>query len=195
MSWRSAIESRHGSLRGWLRGLATGAEYQLGGLRPFVGSEPRAVRRLVFVCLGNLNRSAFAAVVARRCGVPPDAVCSVGLAAPIGMAPPALTQRIASEFGADLSAHRARAFSDLEPEPGDLLLAMEARHARALVERGVPPQAIALLGQWAAPPRLHVHDPQGLSEAWCRSCFGVLNSATVRLVDRLKARGNDGWRR
>lgn len=195
MPGRPSIPTRHGTPRGWLRSIGTALECRLGGLRPFVGSEPRGVRRLVFVCLGNLNRSAFAAAVALRHGVPADAVCSIGLAAPTGAAPPELTQRVASEFGVDLSGHRASAFTHHEPEPGDLLLVMEARHARSLVERGVPPQAIALLGQWALPPRLHVQDPQGLSEAYCRHCFTVLNSATVRLIDRLNTTRGAAWRR
>jgi hypothetical protein len=41
--------------------------------------------------------------------------------------------------------------SPIQYQPGDLLLAMEVRHAHELVRRGIPADAIALLGHWSRP--------------------------------------------
>jgi protein-tyrosine phosphatase len=46
--------------------------------------QPERVRRLVFVCLGNINRSAFGHVVAAGLGV---RVVSIGLSTPTTGAP------------------------------------------------------------------------------------------------------------
>jgi len=191
----AAIEARHGSLRGWMRALTARVGHRFGALGPFVRVSPARVERLVFVCLGNLNRSAFAAAVALQQGVPPAAVLSIGLAAPVGARPPETTLLVSSEFGIDLSAHRAAAFSDYEYRPGDLLLVMETRHARALLERGAVPESIALLGHWATPPQWHIEDPQGLSAAYCRNCLQLLRNATVGLIRALNAGGSPAVRR
>ncbi|HSV50988.1 MAG TPA: hypothetical protein VLJ57_02645 [Burkholderiaceae bacterium] len=159
-------------------------EFVLGRLESHTRPAASQVDRLVFVCLGNINRSAFAEQVARALGAN---TCSIGLSTFTGA--PAFHKAVetAPGFGVDLTQHRATDIKDFSVRTGDLLLAMEIRHARQLVAAGIPGESIALLGHWASPHRIHLHDPHTLSDAYFRTCFTLIHSAVHGLVDEMRA--------
>jgi protein-tyrosine phosphatase len=179
----SLIDVNYGTFRGFVR-LALGElEFLTGRLRPFVQVRPERVNRLVCVCLGNINRSAFAHVVVAGLGV---RVASIGLSTTTGARAFEKAIGTAPVYGFDLSAHRATDFSDYVFVPGDLLLAMEVRHARELVRRGIPEDSIILLGHWARPHRIHIHDPHQHTDQYFRTCFAIIHSAVANLVEELR---------
>lgn len=181
------IDIDFGTFRGFVRLMLGEAEYLAGHLQPFVQLAPQVATRLVFVCLGNINRSAFAGVVAGDLG----ANCiSIGLSTTTGA--PAFEKAVETAliFGYDLTAHQATDFSDYDYRPGDLLLVMEIRHAKVLLARGIPIGAILLLGHWARPQRIHIHDPHLLSDRYFRTCFAILHSGVVNLIDELRRGGS-----
>lgn len=181
------VDINFGNFRGLVRLMLGESEFLLGRLRMFTGIDAGRVSRLVFVCLGNINRSAFAEVVAREQGV---RTASVGLSTTTGA--PAFEKAVASAqvYGYDLCHHRATDYSDYVFQPGDLLLTMEVRHAWELVRRGVPNDSIALLGHWSKPHRIHIHDPHLLSDRYFLTCFAVLHSAVINLADELRRAGS-----
>lgn len=181
------VETNYGTFRGFVRLLLGELEYLSGRLRPFTDIDPAKVSRLVFVCLGNINRSAFADVVARSCGA---RVASIGLSTTTGAPAYEKAVEFAPVFGHQLDSHRATDFSDYVFQPGDLLLAMEVRHARELVRRGIPQESIALLGHWSKPHRIHIHDPHTLSDRYFPTCFTILHSGVLTLVDELRRSGS-----
>jgi protein-tyrosine phosphatase len=186
------IETNHGTHRGWVRYLLGQLEGVAGMRDRFRTVDPRKIGRLVFVCLGNINRSAFAHAVAAR--EPVDCI-SIGLSTTTG-APATETARIvAREFGVSLEDHAATDIADYRPRDDDLLLVMELRHAHRLVARGIPAERIALLGHWARPIRYHIHDPDTLSVEYYRSCFAVLLPAVRNLVHELKQGNSPSIRR
>ncbi|MCB1929236.1 MAG: hypothetical protein KDH17_14535 [Rhodocyclaceae bacterium] len=138
----------------------------------------------MFVCLGNINRSAFGHAVAQRHGL---ASTSFGLATTTGAPATPAARRVAGEMGYSLDEHRATAIADFQRTPGDLLLVMELRHAHRLIARGVPADAIALLGHWARPMHYHIHDPDTLSIEYFRSCFETIQAAVHGLAAELQA--------
>jgi len=184
---RALVRGNHGTLRGWVRTLLAQAEYLLGRVDVHLHPDAPLVSRLVFVCLGNINRSAFAEQVARSLGAHS---CSIGLSTTTGA--PAFTKAIATapEFGLDLGAHRATDLRDYRFEPGDLLVVMELRHARRLLAQGIPARSVVLLGHWAAPHRLHLHDPHTLSDAYFRTCFTLIHAGVRGLVGTLRSAGS-----
>lgn len=173
------VAGNFGTHRGLVRLLLGEAEYLSGRVGPFIRPDLAATRRLVFVCLGNINRSAFAQGVAASHGLHS---ASIGLATSTGAPAFDMAVTTARRFGIDLTGHRATDFADYEYRAGDLLLAMEIRHVHRLIGLGVPPAAIALLGHWATPHRIHIHDPHTLSEAYFRTCFSVIQSAVRELA-------------
>lgn len=173
------VAGNFGTHRGLVRLLLGEAEYLAGRLNVFLRPDLQQTRRLVYVCLGNINRSPFAENIATSMGLH---AISIGLATSTGA--PAFDTAVttARRFDIDLTAHRAIDFVDYERAEGDLLLAMEIRHAHRLLELGVPEKAIALLGHWATPHRVHIHDPHTLSDAYFLTCFTVIQSAVRELA-------------
>jgi len=182
---RYVTKGNHGTWRGLIRALLGQTEFALGRLASHTRPDAAGVERLVFVCLGNINRSAFAEQIARALGAN---TCSIGLSTTTGA--PAFHKAIESapRFGINLSGHRATDIKDYEFQPTDLLLVMEIRHARRLVAAGLPPESIALLGHWGSPHRIHIHDPHTLSDAYFHTCFTLIQSAVLGLVADMRAR-------
>lgn len=159
-----------------------GLSYVQLGLRraDIVTADAKAVRRLVFVCHGNICRSAFADHYARRIGL---AAASFGLSTSGGKPAYPATRIAAAAIGVDLAGHRTTAAEDFEPRPGDLFLAMEIRHLDKLaadpVRRNYPRN---LLGLFCRPAVPHLHDPYGLDPGYMPVCLARIKSA----VDALK---------
>lgn len=179
------LEQRYGTWRGAVRLLLALIALRCGLLSAFRLRQPRRVRRVVFVCLGNICRSAYAHRVAASVGMP---AASVGLSTCTGAASPDCALRAARRGGLDLGTHRATDLRDFDILPGDLLVAMEIRHARELRRRlaGRDDIQIVLLGLWCAPPTPHLHDPYSLSDAYFDHCFARLRQAVLALHHTLK---------
>ncbi|MCE1185489.1 MAG: hypothetical protein LWW92_07795 [Rhodocyclales bacterium] len=182
------IDVNYGTFRGFVRLMLGELEFLLGRLEPFLQLRPAQVQRLVFVCLGNINRSAFGHGVAEGLGC---RVASIGLSTTTGAPAFEKARSTAPRFGLSLEEHRATDFTDYAYQPGDLLLVMEARHAHQLVQRGIPAEAILLLGHWARPHRIHIHDPHLHTDAY----FPIIHSAVVNLVAELRREGSPCVRR
>ena len=182
--FRLVIDTNHGTFRGFIRTTFAQIEFFLGRLKNHTKPDIKQVNRLVFVCLGNINRSAFAEQVARSLGAN---TCSLGLSTTTGA--PAFHKAIetAPQFGLDLTEHRATDLQDYSFCATDLLLVMEIRHANKLMAAGIPANSIALLGHWATPHRIHLHDPHTLSNAYFRTCFTLIHSAVCGLIAEMRA--------
>jgi protein-tyrosine phosphatase len=177
--WGAGLNTNYGTLRGWVRQCLAQVAYVLGRYEGLTELPGMPGRRLVFVCLGNINRSAFAAEVARRQGLP---AVSIGLSTTTGACATPLAIAQATRQGYALEAHRATDMADYRFDTQDLLVAMEARHVERLMAQGVPRQSIVLLGAWSTPQRLHLHDPHTLSAAYFSTCFTLIESAVINMA-------------
>lgn len=184
---RRLVTVNHGTWRGAVRVLLGEVDFALGRLDRWVQPRGADVRRLVFVCLGNINRSAFAHAVAQARGV---AVASIGLRTTTGAHATPQACRAARAQAIDLHGHRATDLSDYRYQAGDLLVAMEIRHVHALIAAGMPAESICLLGHWARPHRIHLHDPHTLDEAYFTTCFELISGAVDRLLADLRQLGS-----
>lgn len=178
---KAALDRRFGTWRGLVRLLLAHAEGATGRLRPFVLREPQQVRRVVFVCLGNICRSAYAEQVARRHGL---VTASLGLSTTTGVASPDQALAAARRSALPMDQHRARDWKDFAVQPGDLLLAMEVRQAHELLRRlgGRRDVQVALLGTWCRPAVPHLHDPFTLGDEYFDTCFARIGQAVARLA-------------
>lgn len=141
------------------------------------------VQRLVFVCHGNICRSAFADVLARDLGM--DAA-SFGLSTSTGLPAHQPIVEAARQRGTDLGGHRTTRVEDFEPHPGDLLLTMEVRQITRL--RANPRFNVCkidLLGRYAGVP--HIHDPYRLNQVYTGICLTRIDRAVRTLVKRIAA--------
>jgi protein-tyrosine phosphatase len=186
------IKHRFGTFRGLVRTALGYAELASGRLSAFKLRDPASVRRVVFVCHGNICRSAYAHMVANRLGMH---VASLGLSTTTGNASPKPALAAAKRLGVDMSAHRACDLKDFDVQSGDLFLVMEVRQAHKLrrllgKRRDVH---VSLLGLWGQPPMPHLHDPYTLSDQYFDACFKRVELAVERLARALpQVRVRDG---
>lgn len=183
------IADRYGTWRGMARLWLTRLELLVGqgGQAP---ADPAQVRRLVFVCHGNICRSAFADVAARQAGLHS---MSIGLSTRSGKPahPPAVVA--AAHLGIDMTAHRSTAIEDYVPMDGDLLLAMETRHMRRMGgDVRVADVPRELLGAYTVPTVPHVHDPYQLGTAYMELCLKRIATAIPVLAARFPLTRGDG---
>lgn len=173
------IAARYGTARGLAR-LALAHLQVAAGRAARQPARAAEVRRFVFVCQGNICRSAFADRLARDLGC--EAI-SFGLSTDAGQPahPPAVAA--AAALGVDLRDHVTRRVQDYVPQSGDLLLAMEVRQlARIAANPALASLRRDLLGLYARPSRPHLHDPFGLSGAYMATCLAAIRSAVVTLA-------------
>lgn len=178
------LRRNFGGFKGLVRLLLANVDYLTGSAAKFTRPDLSQVNRLVFVCLANLKRSAFAQAAAQQAGLP---AASFGLCAVNGQAPLSMVLKVASEMGVSLDGHHSVDMPLFEPSAGDLYLVMELRHAHYLVRQGYPAERVALLGYWSRPQRLHLHDPHRKGPSYLRTCFTLIQSAVLNISRELKA--------
>jgi protein-tyrosine phosphatase len=142
-------------------------------------------RTILFVCFGNIIRSAFAAELLRMRVAHPDLrVSSVGLnATPNDPAHPTAVQ-CARQFGVDLSGHRTRRIAPSDVEEADLLLAMEINHV-VEIHRLFPQhrQKVYLFGCLLNEEQLDVADPVFGPKDVFDACFARIERGVRRIAE------------
>jgi protein-tyrosine phosphatase len=171
---RQAVENNYGSYKGAIR-------WSLAFLEPvyrrhlLTAHTLSSCNRLVFVCQGNICRSAFAEAVAKQLHGR-DSI-SVGLRTTTGLPADRGANVIARSFGIDLSNHQTKSIDDYDYRDGDVFFAMEFRQLVTLSKNAnfssVPR---TLLGLWAKPVCPHLHDPFGTNPEYMRMCFKRVES-------------------
>lgn len=142
-----------------------------------------AIRRLVFVCSGNICRSPYAAERARQLGLP---VASFGVDASGNAPADAIARAVALRRDVNLGDHVSVALRDFQPNEGDLLLGLEPRHLKPLTGglSGMTP-AVTLLGLWCNRPLPYLPDPYGRSQDCFEFVFGLIDEALTNIVHRM----------
>ena len=181
VGYMNSIDSRFGTYRGLIRLLLSKGAHSLGAYNRYRQIDWSAVERLVPVCWGNICRSPFADVYARRRA--PNTL-SLGLSTTTGVPADSVAAAVSEDFGVDLTSHRAVNIDDFEMRPGDLYLMMEDRHIQWFASHVESAGAqMALLGLWCDPAFPLLYDPKSLSPAYFRACYGRIGQALDSLID------------
>ena len=143
----------------------------------FIAPLPARIDRLVFVCAGNICRSPFGELAAKRSQIPS---ISLGLNASLGAPANAAAAACAQTFDVDMSGHQATPLSVEYFLPSDLVLCFEFSQALA-IERRLGHQAveIRLLGMLDGFGSWHIHDPYGRSDEYFLRCFSRIHRAVA----------------
>ena len=149
------------------------------------------VRRLVFVCQGNVCRSPFAEHWCRREGI---VTASFGLGGIKDKAADPAATRNAEAFAVDLRGHRGARLADFVFADGDLVIGFEARHVDDCMALRPAAQAdrqvqYVLLGMAARPPLGQLRDPYGLGDPVFADVFGRIERCLANLRDEARAAG------
>ncbi len=154
---------------------------------------PERIRRVVFVCMGNICRSAFAEALLKAS---PAASClmvdSCGLIVPGPCPSPPEAQRGAEAFGVDLQRHVSKPWDRCALNTADLIIAMEYWQYRQLIERMPDKQSsIKLLREFAPFPEnllCNIDDPFGQDPDTVARCFGQIKRAVDALASHVSVR-------
>ena len=178
---QTALNDQFGTYRGLIRLLLSRSMDIVGAYSQYRQIDWSRVERLVPVCWGNICRSPFADVYARRRA---HNTVSLGLSTTTGLSADPMAVDVGAEFDVDLMPHRAVSIEDFDMRPGDLYLMMEDRHIRSMANRvdSVGAQ-MALLGLWCEPKVPLLYDPKSLSPEYFRTCYGRIQQSLDNLID------------
>ena len=176
------ISDNYGSRRGYLNTMWYRLRYILGGYREYRKIDWNSVDRLVFVCKGNICRSAYAEALTKSLGA--DAV-SCGLDTDIGKPAYESTIRAAVLKDIDLKAHSTTPIQELGLKKNDLLIAMEPWQVEQLKSKYGEEYACTLLGLWGRPLKPFITDPYGKSDLYFNSCFNYIDVSVHELLKKI----------
>lgn len=176
----------YGGKRGILGHIRARAMYALGAYGNVRDIEWHSVRRLVFVCLGNICRSPYASFRAQSLGV---SATSFGLDAVEGAPADPTASKNALLRGVNLSGHRSHGLVSTRLTDGDLIIVFEPRQLAEVRRRFGVQTPAKLLGIWSRPHRPHIQDPYGRSDRYFQRCFSVIDANIAKLVERMTSSG------
>jgi protein-tyrosine phosphatase len=177
------LAKHYGSRRGfictnWYRLL-----FFLGKYREYRNINWDSIERLVFVCKGNICRSAYAEAVARSLGV--NAI-SCGLDT-VEDAPANCDAILtAKRLGFDLRNHKTTPIMYIVLKKTDLLISMEPWQGGFLENHLERKHHVTLLGLWSEPVLPHIQDPYGSSPYYFDKCFGYIEKSVHELSKKIK---------
>jgi protein-tyrosine phosphatase len=183
------ILEKAGGKRAALKSLYHKVLYQLGFYVDYSRPDWQQVNRLVFVCMGNINRSAYGEAKAKSLGM---ASYSYGIDADESKGASEEALRNGSARGIDLSSHHCRSINNIELQQGDLILAVEPDHLEAIanaiakVNKSQTLTQTTLLGIWARSPTPFLQDPICRSDIYFGSCFNKIDEAIYRIVAEIE---------
>lgn len=169
----NAINDRYGSKMGLLNYLKYNALRIFGKYRFATRIDFSTIDRCVFVCSGNICRSALGECVMKKLGAE---AASFGLDTRGGDPADPRMIAYAKTQGFDLSSHITKSVSIFQSRPTDLLIGMEPKHLDLLV-RYFPNNQITALGLWLPEKNIYLHDPYATNSVYFNRCAEkIINS-------------------
>jgi protein-tyrosine-phosphatase len=156
------------------------------------GNRADRVQNLLFVCHGNICRSAFAAELARM-RLPEHGVASAGVAAEEGRETPQEILGLARTRGVELGNHRSVRITESQVRAADLILVSDVETLKALLTTWpVLRSRTTMLGLFAEPAMVSIPDPYGIPQVQAGESLDLVASAVNGLSAWLESRQEDG---
>ena len=173
------IKNRFGSKRGLLNAVTYSIRSLLGFYKKHQAVSLSKSTRFIFICSGNICRSPLAEYVAKQQGAQ---AISFGLHTRGGDPADPRAIDFAKTQGIDLTPHITQNISHYIPQPNDVLVGMEPKHAEeleALFGNSVP---ITLAGLWLNKKQAYIHDPYSANIHFFNVCEQQVVTAIKQLV-------------
>ena len=180
------LAENYGSRRGAILTYKYRVLCLLGKYRKYRQINWDEIDRLVFVCKGNICRSAYAEAVARSTGI--NSI-SCGIDTVMGAPANEEAIKISAKRGFDLIGHKTTPVQSLTFKKTDLLIAMEPWQVEYLHHK-LSVDNCSLLGLWGRPVTPHIHDPYGSSSRYFDNCFNFIESSVYEIARKVNEVGN-----
>lgn len=188
VSLTEMIKNRYGSKKGLLRYIVYETLRFFGAYRKFGNVDFTKVKRLVFICHGNICRSPLGEAVARQHGVP---AISFGLDTRGEDSADSRAIAWAKANGYNLKEHKTKRIEQYQPQEGDLLIGMEPKHIRNLrTQFSHAPVQVTLIGLWLKSPLAYLHDPYNAKREYFARCEELVRDSAIEIVGLCEARNN-----
>lgn len=185
---KTFIKDNYGSKRGFLASSKYYCLHRIGYLRELRDVDFTRVRKLVFVCSGNICRSPFAEFYARHLGLAAE---SYGLHCRGGDPVDARVVQIAGKLNIHIPCHVTRNIEEYRPQPEDLVIGMEPNHIADLDPDIANHAQVTLLALWAEEPSLYLHDPFISTDGYFEKCATNIATALDAIKERLHEENAD----
>lgn len=176
------VLNRYGSRRGFILTHWHRMLYMLGKYKAYQQIDWDSVVRLVFVCKGNICRSAFAEAIARTSGVKS---ISCGIETVSGASANQAAIDTANKRNIDLSEHKTTPIQSVSFKKGDLLVAMEPLQLKKLQHGPAKEYVSTLLGLWGRPPSPYIEDPYDASSVYFNHCFNTIEKSVHEITKKI----------
>jgi protein-tyrosine phosphatase len=147
------------------------------------GVLPSKIERVVFVCKGNICRSALAEAVFKK--EVSRSVASFGLDTTTGCPAHPPMMKVAKTLGYDLDEHVTTNVTSFVAQDNDVYVCTEPSHIKQL-EKSLPHCNVVLLGLWGSPKRVYIHDPYSADEPYVLYISEFLRNATQMFVKEIE---------
>lgn len=146
----------------------------------------QSIRRVVFFCKGNINRSAVAEAFFEKYSSTQHA--SFGLKTEQRFPPSVEAQRWARKNNLKIIQHKTTRVEDFIVKSGDLLVAFEPEHIQSIKQKNQDICGVqySLLGLWADNNWAYIHDPVARPEEYFDKCFSMIENAALNLAKALE---------
>jgi len=180
---REYVMNRFGSKKGFLRYCLDEIYCRSGLYREYTRYQ-RPPERLVFVCQGNICRSALAEWVFKNHS--DIEAISLGLKTNTGKGANPRLLKIAYETkNIDLSSHKTTSVEDYEARPGDAFVCMEAQHIKEIKSLGFSGPFL-LLGSFGEKKTYRINDPYSANDTFMVKTVDDIVYHTVELAKSLE---------
>lgn len=177
------LANAYGSRRGFIRSYWHGLLYISRFYHAYRQIDWKSIDRLVFVCKGNICRSAFAEVVASSVGV--NAIsCGIDTIQDAAANDKAIKTAASMKF--NLNEHRTTPITLLDFNDNDLFVVMEPWQAKYICENYADTGQCTLLGLWGNPVRPYVHDPYSSTAEYFKNCFEYIEKTVYEIAGKIK---------
>lgn len=168
-----------GSKKGLIRHYYYKCLLIFGGYKQYQTVDWQSVNRLVFVCHGNICRSAFCEYFARSLGLNS---ASVGLECTDGNSADERAQALATIRSLNMSGHATMNVRNFKKQSGDLFIVMEPKHLHALKNLLGVSYQVTLIGLWPEKKNSYVHDPYSANQKYFNNCIDYLASCVEAIA-------------
>jgi protein-tyrosine phosphatase len=177
------IKSRYGGKKAFLRYAIYGLQNVVLGRYKKFSRLPSQIDRVVFVCKGNICRSALAEWVFKSLSDVP--CCSLGVDTTSGENANERISQLANSIGVDLAAHKTTAIDDFVPNPKDLYVCMEPAHIE-LLQKKISTNRISLLGLIDKKNEVYIHDPYSACYEYADFCVKNIADLSSKLAAEVR---------
>lgn len=137
----------------------------------------------MFVCKGNICRSAFAEAVAKSRGL--NSI-SCGVETRDGLPADRKAVEAALRKGEDLESHKTQKITSISARDRDLFIAMEPWHVNYIDEEFGNKARCTLLGIWGKPVSPYIHDPYGSMPGYFDYSFDCIEKSVGEITNEIR---------